>query len=243
MMRVAAGLCLDHNDLPAARAWLDAHDRWLTWSGAVLGRAGGQNAWAGYALATGDFRQARHAATQALALASEPRQPLALLEAHRLLGLVEAHAGHLTEADHHLDAALTLADTCAAPYERALTLHARADVHVRAGAFGNAGVALGEARAIYERLGAVPDLARIDTLAAHLSEQESVMTRTAPSGVSPRESEVLRLIARGGSNREIAESLFLSERTVERHITNLYAKIGVQSRAEAIAFAHQHGLI
>ena len=66
------------------------------------------------------------------------------------------------------------------------------------------------------------------------------MERTAPAGLSPREIEVLRLLASGRSNREIAETLFLSARTVERHITNLYAKIGAQGRAEAIAFAHEH---
>jgi DNA-binding CsgD family transcriptional regulator len=242
-MRVAAGLCLDHNDLPAARSWLEAHDRWLEWSGAVLGRADGQNAWADFALAAGDQRHALHCATQAFAFASDPRQPLALLEAHRLLGLVEAHAGRNTEAAHHLEAALEMADACAAPYKRARILHAWADLHMRAGAFDKAGAALDEARVICEPLGAVPTLARIEALAAHLSEQSTVMTRSTPAGLSPRESEVLRLIAGGRSNREIAEALFLSERTVERHVTNLYAKIGAQSRSEAIAFAHLHALI
>ena len=65
-MRVAVTLCLDRDDLAAARAWLDAHDRWLAWSGAVLGRADGQCAWASYCLAAGDLGQARHHATQAL---------------------------------------------------------------------------------------------------------------------------------------------------------------------------------
>ena len=69
------------------------------------------------------------------------------------------------------------------------------------------------------------------------------MQRTAPVGLSPREIKVLRLVANGRSNREIAETLFLSARTVERYITNLYAKIGVQGRSEAMAFAHEHALL
>ncbi|HYI14316.1 MAG TPA: BREX system ATP-binding domain-containing protein, partial [Thermomicrobiales bacterium] len=225
-MRIAAGLCLDHNDLPAAHAWLDAHDRWLAWSGAVLGRADGECAWAEYCLAAGEIGAARQHASQGLALASEPRQPLALLAAHRLLGTVETHAGRLLDARQHLDAALVLADACAAPYERALTMLACADLALRAGANDEAGTALDEARAICTPLAAAPALARIDALAARLGDQSSAMQRTAPVGLSPREIEVLRLLAGGRTNREIAESLFLSSRTVERHITNLYAKIG-----------------
>ena len=243
LMRLAVGLCLDRDDLAAAHAWLDAHDRWLAWSGAVLGRADGQCAWASYCLAAGELGQARQHATQAFALASAPRQPLALLTAQRLLGTIEAHAGRILEARQQLDAALTLADACAAPYERALTLLACADMHLRAGAITEAAAALDEARAICTPLAAAPTLARIDALAARLSEQSSAMERTALAGLSPREIEVLRLLASGRSNREIAETLFLSTRTVERHITNLYTKIDAQGRAEAIAFAHEHALI
>jgi DNA-binding NarL/FixJ family response regulator len=242
-MRVAAGLCLDHNDLPAAHAWLDAHDRWLAWSGAVLGRADGECAWAEYCLAAGDIGAARQHAAQGLALASEPRQPLALLVAHRLLGTVETHAGRLLDARQHLVAALALEEACAAQYERALTLLACADLALRAGANDEAGAALDEARTICTTLAAAPALTRIDALAARLGDQSSAMQRTALSGLSPREIEVLRLLAGGKTNREIAETLFLSARTVERHITNLYLKIGVQNRAEAIAFAHEHVLI
>jgi DNA-binding NarL/FixJ family response regulator len=242
-MRIAAGLCLDHNDLPAAHAWLDAHDRWLAWSGAVLGRADGECAWAEYCLAAGDIGAARQHASQGLTLASEPRQSLALLAAHRLFGTVETHAGRLLDARQHLDAALALADACAAPYERALTLLACADLALRTGANDEAGAALDEARATCTSLAAAPALARIDALVARLGDQSNAMQRTALSGLSPREIEVLRLLAGGKTNREIAETLFLSARTVERHITNLYVKIRVQNRAEAIAFAHEHVLI
>ncbi|HLZ71874.1 MAG TPA: LuxR C-terminal-related transcriptional regulator [Dehalococcoidia bacterium] len=63
-----------------------------------------------------------------------------------------------------------------------------------------------------------------------------------PSGLSAREVDVLRLIAAGRSTREIAETLTIAEGTVERHVTNLYGKIGVRNRAEATSFAHRRGL-
>ena len=58
-----------------------------------------------------------------------------------------------------------------------------------------------------------------------------------PGGLTERQAEILRLIAQGMTNHEIANQLVLSERTVQRHITNLYAKIGVRNRAEATSFA------
>jgi DNA-binding CsgD family transcriptional regulator len=75
------------------------------------------------------------------------------------------------------------------------------------------------------------------------SAEGSVLSSTAaPDGLTMRELEVLRLVASGRSNREIAEELTLSIRTVERHVTNLYAKIGARGKADATAYAFRHGL-
>ncbi|HET7095715.1 MAG TPA: LuxR C-terminal-related transcriptional regulator [Thermomicrobiales bacterium] len=63
-----------------------------------------------------------------------------------------------------------------------------------------------------------------------------------PTRLTPRELQVLREIAAGKSNREIAAALFLSEKTVERHVSNIYAKSGAENRAAAAAFAIRHGL-
>jgi DNA-binding CsgD family transcriptional regulator len=63
-----------------------------------------------------------------------------------------------------------------------------------------------------------------------------------PGGLTARETEVLRLVAGGMTNRELAATLFVSENTVERHLLNIYRKIGVRRRAEATAYALRHGL-
>ena len=65
---------------------------------------------------------------------------------------------------------------------------------------------------------------------------------TAPGGLSPREIEVLRLVAEGRSNGEIAQQLFITRKTAGVHVSNLLAKLGVSSRLEAAAIAHRSGL-
>jgi DNA-binding CsgD family transcriptional regulator len=67
--------------------------------------------------------------------------------------------------------------------------------------------------------------------------------RAAPSGLSDREVEVLRLVADGCSNAQIAERLVISRRTAEHHVQHIYTKIGVSSRAAAALFAMEHGLL
>ena len=67
--------------------------------------------------------------------------------------------------------------------------------------------------------------------------------REGPAGLTPREVEVLRLLARGMSNKEIAERLVISPKTVANHIEHIYAKIGASTRATASLFAMQHGLL
>ena len=98
------------------------------------------------------------------------------------------------------------------------------------------GLELGAARAVFERLRARADLARIDRVSGPSSPAE----RTK---LSPRERQVLRLIAEGGTNKAIATRLSVSERTVDRHVSNILLKLGVPSRAAAIAFAYEHKLI
>ena len=182
-----------------------------------------------------------------MAHAEEPRQPLALLAAHRLLGQLDTEAGRPADAAAQLKAALVLADACAAPYERALTLLALAELRGTTGQGAEAQDLLDAARAICASLGAQPALARAAALAARLAgaplAPPSKPACRSPNGLTAREMEVLRLLAGGQTNQEIAANLVLSARTVERHIANLYRKIAARGRADATAYALRHNLL
>jgi DNA-binding CsgD family transcriptional regulator len=242
LQRVGAQLALDAGRLDDARAWLEAHDRWLAWSGAVLGRAEGALGWASYHHAAGDDDQARAHAERALAHASEPRQPLALLAARRALGEFATAAGDYAGALAQLDQALVLADACAAPYERALTLLALTELRLATSDRPNAAAMLAEVRAILQPLGAKPALARADALVEHLAAPAAPSRETLPFGLTAREAEVLRLVAQGLGNADIADRLSLSRRTVEQHLRNAYDKLEVENRAAATRLAVERGL-
>jgi DNA-binding NarL/FixJ family response regulator len=164
-----------------------------------------------------------------------------LLAAHRLLGELATEAGRFAAAAERLEAALTLAAACGAPYERALTLLALADLHLATGDGAAAQAALTETRLLCTPLEAHPTLARTERLAERLLTRQQGPP-PAPDRLSPREREVLRLIVAGLNNRETAAALSLSVRTVERHVENIYRKIDARGRAEATAYAFRHGL-
>ena len=119
-----------------------------------------------------------------------------------------------------------------APYEAA---RSRVLVALACQALGDGDAAdmeLDAARSVFAELGAAPDLERVSKPGA-----------AGQAGLTGRELEVLRLVAGGNTNRAIAGELVLSERTVDRHVSNIYAKLDVPSRAAATAYAYEHGLI
>jgi ATP/maltotriose-dependent transcriptional regulator MalT len=236
MQRLATRLALDAGDWAVARAWLEAYDGWLGWSGAILGRAEEQALWSAYFRGTADPTRAYQHAERSLAVATTPHQPLALIAAHRVLGVLDTDAGRYDDAAKHLDASLALADACAAPYERALTFLALAELRIAMGRPAEAKADIDAAEAICMPLDAKPALARAAALVTRLSTISDA-SATYPDGLSAREVEVLRLIAAGMNNHEIGDTLSISVRTVERHITNLYGKIGAHGRADATAYA------
>jgi DNA-binding CsgD family transcriptional regulator len=240
LQRVAAALAIERGDLETGHAWLEALDRWLTWSEAVLGQAERHLAWAHYHRAAGNAVTARQHAERALTHACEPRQPLALLAAHRLVGQLDTDAGRYDDATEHLAASLTLADACQAPYERALTLLAQAESRAATGERGAAHGLIDEVRPVFASLGARPALARADAVAARLAIVPA--PPAYPAGLSEREVQVLRLVVEGLSNRAIADRLFLSARTVQVHLAHIFAKTGAENRAAATAFALRHHL-
>jgi ATP/maltotriose-dependent transcriptional regulator MalT len=103
------------------------------------------------------------------------------------------------------------------------------------------------ARTVFETLGAAPDLERLDALQRQPvsggSSRPAPRTPGDAHGLSARELEVLRLLATGKTNRVIARELFVSDKTIDRHVSNLFGKLGVSSRAAATAYAYEHGLV
>ena len=156
----------------------------------------------------------------------------ALLEAitSRAEGQVLLAEGEPREALRALRAAFGLWQQLDAPYDAA---RVRVSIAHASRALGDKETAereIAAARRVFEALGAAPALADLDGAGG-------------PShGLSPRELEVLRHLAGGRTNREIADQLGISERTVDRHVSNLYTKLDVSTRAAATAWAYEHDL-
>jgi DNA-binding CsgD family transcriptional regulator len=187
-------------------------------------------------LATGDVAAARAGADELARIAASLGAPYLSAVAAYAAGSVLLAAGDPRSALPKLRAAAAVWRDLDAPYETA-----RVRVLIASGcrALGDAETADREvagARATFEQLGATPDVERLDAL-THPAD------RSVPGGLSPREVEVLRLVATGLTNRAIATELVLSERTVERHVSNIFAKIAVTSRSAATAYAYEHHMV
>jgi non-specific serine/threonine protein kinase len=192
----------------------------------------------------GDSSEAATRLRASLALRQRLGEPLGAAECLEGLAAVAAGTGEAGQAARWLGAAEAIREAIGAPLppverpDREATLAAvRAALGEAAGAAAlAAGRALPPGQATAEALG--------DASASRSPADERAvpLPAPAPGGLSRREAEVLRLVAAGRSNREVAEELALSVRTVERHITNLYGKIGAKNRADATAFALRHGL-
>jgi DNA-binding CsgD family transcriptional regulator len=173
----------------------------------------------------------RHAEELAALAVAMPADYLTALAEHAA-GAVLLASGDPGAALPRLRRAWTLWQACEAPYECA---RARALVARACGLLGDGDACrmeLAAARTVLEELGAVLDLTALCGEAAGAGDP-----------LSPREREVLRLLATGATNRAIADRLVLSERTVARHVSNIFAKLGLASRAAATAFAYEHGLV
>jgi DNA-binding CsgD family transcriptional regulator len=150
--------------------------------------------------------------------------------ARGLAVLVEGDAGAALSA---LRGAVTAWQDLEAPYEVARVRVAIAIADRELGDEDATELELRAAEEVFERLGAALDLDGIRSLRGRPA---------LPDGLTSREAEVLGLVASGKSNREVAADLFISEKTVARHLSNIFAKVGVSSRTEAAAYAFEHGL-
>ncbi len=161
-----------------------------------------------------------------------------------VLGAMAAHArGAVELADGNPRAALTSLRRAfevwrqiEAPYEAA---RVRLLTGLACRALGDeegARLELDAAGAVFEQLGATPDLARIDSLAKDVPSDHA-------RGLTRRELQVLRLVATGKTNKAVAAELSLSEKTIDRHVSNIFNKLDVSSRVAATAYAYEHKLI
>lgn len=187
-------------------------------------------------LLAGDAEAAREACAELERTAARFGTEVLGAIAAQARGEVELASGNAEAALPSLRRAFQTWQDVGAPYDaaRARVALARACLALRDE--DGATLELAAARAVFERLGAVPDIEAIDALA-----NPSVPAKGPP--LTARELEVLRLVATGKTNKAIGKELFLSEKTVDRHVSNIFAKLDVKSRAAATAYAYEHGLV
>lgn len=178
--------------------------------------------------------QAREAATELGELASLFGCVSLEAVAASAFGAVEVAAGDALGALPYLRKAQQLWVRTEVPYERARTQVLTARALTAVGDDESARRELEAARATFRRLGARPSAAEVSRLLA---------PPALPAGLTARETEVLRLVASGHSNAQIAATLVLSEKTVARHLSNIFTKLDVGSRTAAAAYAFTHGLV
>jgi DNA-binding CsgD family transcriptional regulator len=182
------------------------------------------------ALAESELEEARTACVELDELAARYAGPMLRAMAAYARGAVALADGDARGALGNLREAQQLWLELDAPYEVARTRALIAEACSALGDEESAGLERDSARETFRRLGAEPELVRLTpSAAAH--------------GLSPRELEVLRLVAKGRSNKEIAEALVISEHTVARHLQNIYGKLRLSSRAAATAFAFERDLV
>jgi DNA-binding NarL/FixJ family response regulator len=187
-------------------------------------------------LAAGEVEEARGACRELEAISAAHRSDLLRAMSAQARGALALAEGDPHAALAALREAWTAWQELEAPYEAAQVRVLVALACRAAGDDDTATWELDAARTAFDRLGAAPDVARVDSLT------ESRGTAGA-HGLSPRELQVLRLVARGATNKSIAAELVLSERTIDRHVSNIFAKLRVSSRAAATAYAYEHDLV
>jgi non-specific serine/threonine protein kinase len=222
-----------------AERWFTATQEWARAIGADLLTAAALEALGTCAREQGDHHRAAQLFAESLVLVRDSRDPVSLVNNVKSLGAVAAATGRPEQAVRLFGAAEALRDLhgiILPPAERPRLERAIAPARVQLpapsfAAAWAAGRALSVEQAIAEALTIADDVAS--------ARAPNLTTR---HGLTPRELEVLHLVAAGRSNREIADVLFLSERTVENHVRHVLTKLDVPSRVAAAAYAIRHGL-
>jgi DNA-binding CsgD family transcriptional regulator len=224
---------LAQGNIGAARAIIDRALGDVTWD--RLGRARLLPAQVQISIAAGDLPGAAEALAELHSIAEDFASPSLMAAALTARGRLE-----LASDDRAACATLWRASDrwleLGVPHEAATARMLQGSACRKAGDADGAAAAFAAARDRFERLGADLDL-------RHLRDVSTAGATPLPAGLSAREAEVLRLVAEGLTNKQIAQRLTLSEKTVSRHLSNIFTKIGVTSRAAATAFAFEHRLV
>jgi ATP/maltotriose-dependent transcriptional regulator MalT len=185
------------------------------------------------AVAAGDLDTAADAATQLERIATEYKSPALTAAALSARGRLQLAQGNATAACTTLQRALQHWNQLEVPYEVATARLLLGQACRNCGDEEGAGRSFTQAADIFDQLGAAKETQQLRDLNGRSS---------LPAGLTEREAEVLVLVSSGLTNKEIAALLRLSQRTVARHLSNIFTKIGVASRTAAAAFAYEHDL-
>ena len=191
-------------------------------------------------LAASDLAEARRASDELSALAERFALELLTAMAQHARGALSLAEGDAQGAIDPLRHARDAWHRVGAPYlsARIRILMARAFQVV--GDSDGAAMEVDAARKVFVELGAAPDVAATETM---LQSTLVSARQTPPHGLSARELQVLLLVASGKTNKAIADALFLSEKTIDRHVSNIFVKLNVTTRSAATAWAYQHRLV
>lgn len=187
-------------------------------------------------LAVNDVGASRSAIAELSTFAKSVRAPYLDAAVNHDLGAVLLAEDKATDALTALRDAWTTWRELGAPFEVARTRVLIARAHRALGDAATATLELEAARRVFEELGAGTELARVTALSVASAPQDG-------DPLTPREREVIVLVATGKTNRAIAAALSISEKTVARHVSNIFVKLDLSSRAAATAYAYQHKLL
>jgi DNA-binding CsgD family transcriptional regulator len=187
-------------------------------------------------IASGEHEDAEAGADELSAIASELNAPFLRAVADRVMGHVLFVNAKHREALTKLRGSWSILKNFESSYEAARTRVLIGLTCRQLGDKNTAEMELEAANKVFQQLGALPDQSKVDSLLRKKSSTERY-------GLTSRELEVLRILATGKTNKEIAGKLFISERTVDRHVSNILSKLNLSSRAAATAYAYKHQLI
>lgn len=184
-------------------------------------------------LQSGDLEAASRSGHDLAALAAESAVELLTAMSGIATGSILITTGEVTQAVPMLRQACEMCRDLSCPYETAEVHELLGQAARQSGDDETARLEFDTAKVIYERLGAAPDVVRVSS---------HVQNGALPGRLTRREAEVIQQVALGLSNREVGAALFISEHTVARHISNIFRKLDLTSRAGMTSYAHEHHL-